>query len=170
MPNKCTLYTFSEILMGQYFWANIKILLIGVDKEKFMIHNENVINSVDKTLITNHLQKKDKKMKVNRVLSVDYSNLNKSRVLMNKSRVLAAPTFGATPDITRQAVTDQFIASANTARQKKRDMVEDPLGAISGKFTDLIGMFIPKNQQKARELQSAIDYYYSSAANSILNK
>lgn len=61
MPNKCTLYTFSEILMGQYFWANIKILLIGVDKEKFMIHNENVINSVDKTLIANHLQKKDKK-------------------------------------------------------------------------------------------------------------
>ena len=158
------------MLIIQYFSPDIKILLIRVDKENFMIHNENVINSVDKTLITNQIQEKDRKMKVNRVLSVDYSNTNKSRVLMNKSRVLAAPTFGATPDIARQAVTDQFIASANTARQKKRDMAEDPLGALSGKFTDLIGMFIPKNQQKARELQSAIDYYYSSSANNILNK
>lgn len=109
-------------------------------------------------------------MKVNRVLSVDYSNINKSRVLMNKGRVLSTPSFGNTPDIARQAVTDQFIASANTARQKRRDMVEDPLGALSGKFSDLIGMFIPKNQQRARELQSAIDYYYSSSANNILNK
>lgn len=59
--NKCTLYTFSKMLMRQYFSPDIKILLIRVDKENFMIHNENVINSVDKTLITNQIQEKDKK-------------------------------------------------------------------------------------------------------------
>ena len=37
------------MLMRQYFSPDIKILLIRVDKENFMIHNENVINSVDKT-------------------------------------------------------------------------------------------------------------------------
>lgn len=47
--------------MRQYFSPDIKILLIRVDKENFMIHNKNVINSVDKTLITNQIQEKDKK-------------------------------------------------------------------------------------------------------------
>ena len=55
------MYTFSKMLMRQYFSLDIKILLIRVDKENFMIHNENVINSVDKTLITNQIQEKDKK-------------------------------------------------------------------------------------------------------------
>ena len=31
----------------------IKKYIIGVDKGKIIVHNKNVINSVDKTLITN---------------------------------------------------------------------------------------------------------------------
>jgi disulfide bond formation protein DsbB len=48
--NKCILCTYQRI---QFYWALtgfIKFLLIGVDKEYFMIHNENMINGVNETL------------------------------------------------------------------------------------------------------------------------
>lgn len=41
--------------------GDIKIFLRRVDKEKFIVHNKNVINSVDKTLIYIKSQHKDKK-------------------------------------------------------------------------------------------------------------
>lgn len=106
-------------------------------------------------------------MRVNRLTSVDYSNINtnKDRVLMQKSRMLENPSFGSAATLTNQAVVDEFIAAANTDKQRKRDMVVDPLGALSGKFRDLVGMFVPKNQEKARDLQSAIDYYYGTGSN-----
>ena len=51
---KCTKCTFSKIRYTQGFLEDIKIFLRGVDKEYFMIHNENVLNSVDKTLNSIH--------------------------------------------------------------------------------------------------------------------
>lgn len=41
----------------QGFSADIKISLRGVDKECFMAHNENVLNSVVETLNSNHKHK-----------------------------------------------------------------------------------------------------------------
>lgn len=54
---KCTKGTFSKTLIIQGFLEDIKISLRGVDIECFIVHNENVLNSVVKTLNSNHKQK-----------------------------------------------------------------------------------------------------------------
>ena len=47
---KCIKCTLSKTFIFQGFKEDIKIFLRGVDKEKFIVHNKNVLNSVDKTL------------------------------------------------------------------------------------------------------------------------
>lgn len=49
-PIKCTKCTFSRIQCLQWFSGDIKISLRGVDNKCIIVHNENVLNSVVKTL------------------------------------------------------------------------------------------------------------------------
>ena len=47
---KCTKSTLSKTQYSQGFTELIKIFLRRVDKKTFIVHNKNVLNSVDKTL------------------------------------------------------------------------------------------------------------------------
>lgn len=113
-------------------------------------------------------------MKVNRVISVNYSNNNsnidKSRVLFNRNRVLLTPNFGNSSDIADRAIVDQYISLAQDTVQKERDAVVDPLGAISRKFADLVKMLTPKSRTRAAALEDAINFTYGYSPNNILYK
>ena len=109
-------------------------------------------------------------MNVNRVISVNYSTINKNRVLLNRDRVLLNPSFGSTSDLTDRAIVDQYISLAQDAVQRERDAVVDPLGAISRKFTDLVKMLTPKSQTRAAALEDAINFSYGYSPNNILYK
>lgn len=123
-------------------------------------------------------------MNVNRISSINYSNINNiNSNSNNKNRSLGrsigrsigqrdvfVPSFGEISTLTSQAVEARNSANTIAEKQRGNDFVNDPLGAISGKFRDLAGMFVPKNQERAKNLQSAIDYYYGLSSNNILNK
>lgn len=107
-------------------------------------------------------------MKVNRVVSVDYSNINinKDRSL---GRVLATPSFGDITSLTEQAVVDQFISNANSEKQDHNNMARsNPISALGGKFSDLFSMFTPKSREKAQQLKSAIDEYVANPSSNIV--
>ncbi len=99
-------------------------------------------------------------MKVNRVISVDYSNSN------NKQRVLGSrPSFGDT----NQAIMDYVANTRKIAQISETDMVNSgfwsAFKAKCGDFANNIAniIFTPKNTKQANNFKNSLDILYDPA-------
>ena len=134
------------------FSEDIKNSLRGVDKKYFMIHNENVINSVVKTLNSIHNTRRIKKMKVNAITNTfNYSKINNNE----KKQYASRPVFKQEiSSITQRAIVDQFIESANDKKYSKSPLVSKINFLKDVLFSDV-------TTRRAKELQEVIDSYDS---------
>lgn len=113
-------------------------------------------------------------MKVNRVISVNYSNINNANkgnmISTDRSRVLASPGFGNIETLTQQAVNDQFVANVNNERQDQRNMARNnPIVALGGKFGDLFAIFTPKRHE-AEQMKAVLNEAMANPSSSIAFK
>ena len=143
---KCKKCTLSKIQLYQCFSEDIKISLRGVDNKTFIVHNENVINSVVKTLNSIYNTRRTKKMKVNGITNTfNYSNIN------NNKQYASRPVFKQEiSSITQRAVVDQFIESANDKKYSKSPLVSKISYLKDVLFSDM-------TTRKVKSLQEAID-------------
>lgn len=94
-------------------------------------------------------------MKVNRITTIDYSNINKT----NNKQYVSKPSFGQTAAsayITQQAIADQFVQAVKTNNHK-----------ASGFARFIDKLFSRENTERARVLDKAIENYlaYTSDEN-----
>lgn len=98
-------------------------------------------------------------MKVNRINTIDYSNINKASMKQYSS----VPSFKQTPAsayIMQQAIADQFVQAVKTNNQKSSGFA---------RFIDKL--FSRENTEKARVLDKAIENYLTyNAEDNVLYK
>lgn len=125
----------------------IKISLKGVDKESFIVHNKNVLNSVVETLNTATHKIRTNKMKVNSINTYSYQN--------NK-QYATKPVFKQTQadNVIPTAIIETLIESANDKKNKNLFMSK------INYFKDVL--FSAETTRKAKQLQEAIDSYDST--------
>ena len=135
----------------------IKISLRGVDKEKFIVHNKNVLNSVVETLNKTTHNIRTKKMKVNSINTYSYQNINKT----NK-QYATRPVFKQSQqeNVIPTAIIETLVESAND--KKNRNLFMSKINY----FRDVL--FSDETTRKAKQLQEAIDRY-DSAKNILYN-
>ena len=129
----------------------IKISLRGVDKEKFIVHNKNVLNSVVETLNKTTHNIRTKKMKVNSINTYSYQNINKT----NK-QYATRPVFKQSQqeNVIPTAIIETLVESANDKKNKNLFMSK------INYFRDVL--FSDETTRKAKQLQEAIDRYDST--------
>lgn len=134
------------------FSEYIKKYSTGLDKEYIIVHNKNVINSVDKTLITNQSQKKDNKMKVNSINSYNYQNINKT----NKQYV-TRPVFKQThtDSVISTAILETLVESANDNKRSSNTFMSK-----INYFKEVL--FSEETTRKAKLLKEALESYDST--------
>ncbi len=137
--------------------ADIKISLRGVDKEKFIVHNKNVLNSVVETLNTATHNIKAKKMKVNSINTYSYQNINRA-----DKQYATRPVFkqAQQENVIPTAIIETLVESAND--KKNRNLFMSKINY----FRDVL--FSDETTRKAKQLQEAIDRY-DSAKNILYN-
>lgn len=117
-----------------------------------MIHNENVINSVIKTLIQHDSGKEVSKMKVNRINTLSYSNINNNNVQTVR------PLFKGQPksrNFAQDAIVDTFVAAAQD-------------NSLRSKLAVLVKAFRPQEAEKEKsKLDAAIKNYWGCDTNSL---
>lgn len=150
MRIKCTKCTFSKSLYFTAFRGDIKKSLRGVDKEKLIVHNKNVLNSVVETLNSIY-NIRNIKMKVHGINN-NYTNINN-----NQKQYASRPVFkqSQSAGIAQRAIVDQFIEAA---ADKKNS--QNPLVSKLSFLKDVL--FSAETTRRAKELQDVIDGFDSS--------
>lgn len=132
------------------FRGDIKKTLRGVDKEKLIVHNKNVLNSVVETLNSIYNIRK-MKMKVQGI------NNNYTYINNNQKQYASRPVFkqSKTTSIAQKAIVDQFIEAATDKKNS-----QNPLVSKLSYLKDVL--FSAETTRRARELQDVIDGFDSS--------